>query len=118
MARIILLDSGPVGLACSRPGLFQVDQCHAWLLAMETVGAEIFISTIVDYEVRRELIRIGATAKLMNLDDLVVRFDRLDISATAMVRAAEYLAWFAAWAGPRLTPKLWMPIASSRDNPP
>jgi predicted nucleic acid-binding protein len=59
---------------------------------MEAAGVEIFISTIVDYEVRRELIRIGAAAKLLNLDDLAVRFDRLDISAAAMVRAAEYWA--------------------------
>jgi predicted nucleic acid-binding protein len=92
VARIVLLDSGPLGLACSRPGIPQVDRCHAWLLALEAASVEIIIPAIADYEVRRELLRLGATTKLKNLDVLRARFDYLDISGVALDRAAAFWA--------------------------
>jgi predicted nucleic acid-binding protein len=92
VARLIVLDAGPLGLACSRPGTPAVDACHAWLLALEAGGAEILVPTVADYEVRRELIRLRATTKLRNLDDLAARFDLVDIGAKAFRRAAEYWA--------------------------
>ncbi len=64
MARIVLLDAGPLGLACVRPGDPQGDALRAWLRALETVGADVVVPAIADYEVRRELLRVGAVAKL------------------------------------------------------
>jgi hypothetical protein len=90
--RFILLDSGPLGLACSRPGLLPVDRCHAWLTTLEATGAVNVIPAIADYEVRRELIRLLATAKLRNLDGLCVRFPYLEINRAALDRAAELWA--------------------------
>lgn len=92
MARVVLLDAGPLGLACSRPGAPRVDRCHAWLLHLEFSAADIIIPAIADYEVRRELFRLGARAKLRNLDLLKTRFDTLDISRAALERAAEFWA--------------------------
>ena len=92
MTRFILLDSGPLGITCSRPGTPIVDRCHAWLLTLEAAGVEILIPAIADYEVRRELIRLRASAKLLNLDDLRSRFAVLDLSTAALDLAAEFWA--------------------------
>ncbi len=75
MSRYVLLDAGPLGLACSRPGAPRVDRCLAWLIHLEFSAADVVIPAIADYEVRRELIRLGAVAKLRNLDLLKARFD-------------------------------------------
>ena len=53
---------------------------------------DVIVPAIADYEVRRELIRLGAKAKLRNLDLLKARFDRLDISTQALERAAAFWA--------------------------
>src|SRR3954462_11841830 len=92
MARLVLLDAGPLGLACSRSGVLVVDRCRAWLLALEVTGAEILIPAISEYEVRRELIRLRATVKLRNLEVLKNRFDSQAISDVALTRAAEFWA--------------------------
>lgn len=90
MSRIILLDAGPLGLAVSRPGTPHVDACLAWLVSMEMAGADVLIPTIADYEVRRELERLGATAKLRRLDHLSARFGAVDVLAPAFRRAAVF----------------------------
>jgi hypothetical protein len=76
VAQIVLIDAGPLGLVCGRPGSTPlVDQCHAWLLALEVARAEVVLPAIADYEVRRELYRLNALAKIRNLDLLRVRLD-------------------------------------------
>lgn len=92
MSRIVVLDSGPLGLACSRIGTPKADDCRAWLVALELAGVDVLIPTVADYEVRRELVRIGATAKLGNLDGLLARFPLADVTAEAFRRAAEFWA--------------------------
>jgi predicted nucleic acid-binding protein len=92
VARIVLLDAGPLGLACGRPGTVVVDQCHAWLVALEAAGAEVVLPAIADYEVRREIYRLNASAKIRNLDVLRARFDYLEITAAALDQAATYWA--------------------------
>jgi predicted nucleic acid-binding protein len=57
---------------------------------LEAAGAEFLIPAISDYEVRRELIRLRAAAKLLNLDDLRSQFTILEISSAALDRAAEF----------------------------
>ncbi len=92
MARLVLLDSGPLGLACSRPGVPPVDRCHAWLAALESVGVDMLIPSVCDDEVRRERVRVQATSKLRNLDGLRARFDNLEVTQIAWDRAAEFWA--------------------------
>ena len=92
MARLVLLDSGPLGLACSRPGIPLVDQCDAWLVALESAGVDILIPSVCDFEVRRELVRIRASSKIRNLDKLRNRFDYLDVSKAAWDGAARFWA--------------------------
>ena len=96
MARLILLDSGPLGLivrAASKP---QVGRCLAWLNTVMTNAAIIVIPEIAHYEVRRELIRIRAVGSLRRLDytlDPSSGFDHLALTTDAIIKAAEFWAF-------------------------
>jgi predicted nucleic acid-binding protein len=92
VARIIILDSGPLGLAARRPGLAQVQQCLAWLNALDQAGATIAIPEIADFEVRRELLRARITSGIGRLDRLKAQSLYLPITTAAMLRAAEFWA--------------------------
>jgi predicted nucleic acid-binding protein len=91
MARIVLLDTSTLGLACARPGP-QVDQCRVWLVALEAALVDIVIPAIADYETRRELVRRNAHAQLLNLESLLMRFPYLEITREALGQAAEFWA--------------------------
>jgi hypothetical protein len=84
VARLVLLDSGPLGLACGSPGRPQANQCDLWLKALSSAGAGVIIPEIADYEVRRELIRGGLTPSLRRLDRLRVAFGYAAITTAAM----------------------------------
>lgn len=68
MMRTIALDSGPLGLIAQRPGVPDADACRAWVTRQLGVGVQLVVPEIVDYELRRELTRINATAGLRRLD--------------------------------------------------
>jgi predicted nucleic acid-binding protein len=92
VARIILLDAGPLGLLAKARGIPAADQCRAWLAALEAAGARVVAPEIADYEVRRELLRLGATAGVRRLDALKARLVYLPITTSAMLAAAEFWA--------------------------
>jgi predicted nucleic acid-binding protein len=92
VARLIFLDSEPLGLASQARGKLKADACRAWLQALDAAGARILVPEIVDYEVRRELVRVGATAGLRRLDGLLARFALLPLDRPALLRAAELWA--------------------------
>jgi hypothetical protein len=71
MREIVLLDSGPLGLACGHHGSPVPDQCRRWFRSLIARGVVVVVPEIADYEVRRELTRIAASASLRRLDDLV-----------------------------------------------
>ena len=68
MARLILLDSGPLGLIVRAPSKPQLGRCLAWLNTVMTNVAIIVIPDIAHYEVRRELIRIRAFGSLRSIN--------------------------------------------------
>ncbi|MEO6811249.1 MAG: nucleic acid-binding protein [Isosphaeraceae bacterium] len=77
----------------SKPrGKPEVDQCRAWLRALDRTGARFVIPEVADYEVRRELLRVGATAGLRRLDALVMAMAYDPITTAAMRLAAEFWA--------------------------
>jgi predicted nucleic acid-binding protein len=90
--RYVFLDSEPLGLASQARGKPRADGCRAWLVAIEAAGSRVIIPEIVDYEVRRELVRVGATAGLRRLDALLARFPLLLLDRPALLRAAELWA--------------------------
>ena len=95
MARLILLDSGPLGLMVRAPGKPQVQRCLAWLSAVMTNAAIVVIPEIVHYEVRREQIRIRAIGSLQRLEyalDPRSGFEHLTLTIDAIIQAAEFWA--------------------------
>lgn len=92
MARIVVLDAGPLGLASKAEGKPDADRCVAWIAALDAAGVLIVAPEIADYEVRRELLRTGATAGIVRLDDLESGMVYDPITTPAMRRAAEFWA--------------------------
>jgi predicted nucleic acid-binding protein len=92
VARIIVLDAGPLGLASKPPGKPDADRCRAWVRTLDASAARIVVPEVADYEVRRELIRAGATAGVGRLDRLESVLDYDPITTLAMRRAAELWA--------------------------
>jgi predicted nucleic acid-binding protein len=96
VARIIVLDSGPLGDACHRSGHPDVADLRAWLDQANASGAIIAIPEIADYEVRRELLWAGAAESIRRLDilrhELRHRMHYIPITTDAMLRAAELWA--------------------------
>ncbi len=89
MARVILLDAGPLGMVThprANPDI--VD----WLKAMLYSGATILVPEIADYEVRRELLRANKAKGVKRLDQLKRTIGYLPISTQAMLLAAELWA--------------------------
>ena len=68
MARLILLDSGPLGMIVRAPSKPQVVRCVTWLKTISASGATVVIPEIAHYEVRRELFRIRAVGSLRRLE--------------------------------------------------
>ena len=60
MARIVVLDAGPLGLVSKPPGKLDADRCRVWVRALDARAVRIVVPEVADYEVRRELIRAGA----------------------------------------------------------
>jgi predicted nucleic acid-binding protein len=105
VARLIILDSGPLGILTVSPTHQTAAPCHAWLAALEAVGAIIVIPAVADYEVRRGLIFKTAPAKLRNLNALVARFGRLPVSQVAWDLAADLWAQANLSGQPTAGPK-------------
>ncbi len=96
MARLILLDCGPLGLIIRAPGKPQVSRCLTWLNTVMANAAIVVIREIAHYEVRRELIRIRAAGSLRRLDyalDTSSGFDHLTLTTDAIIKAAEFWAF-------------------------
>ena len=93
MARIIVLDSGPLGDACRKRGTPVVERLLLWWIQSKANGAIIAIPGIADFEVRRSLLADGASAGVQRLDRLRdAHASYIPISTTAMRKAAELWA--------------------------
>jgi hypothetical protein len=67
MAKVVLLDTGPLGMVTHpRPNPEIVE----WLRDLLADGASIFVPEIADYELRRELIRAKRAKGISRLDSL------------------------------------------------
>jgi len=70
MTMLILLDAGLMGLACSDPRDPDAIAFGGWLQGIVGPAVNVSIADVTRYEVRRELVRLGATAKLRRLENL------------------------------------------------
>lgn len=94
MKRIIVLDSGPLGLLVHRRGVKPAEDCRAWFRDHLQRGARFIVPAIVHYELRRERVRINRTSAIQNLDALVDTLpDRyLPLTRRALTTASELWA--------------------------
>ena len=106
MPRIIVLDSGPLGQVSHPQATSENLACAQWMQARLADGAVIVIPDIIDFEVRRELLRARKTAGLRRLDALSGQLEYAPIK-TAILRDAARL-----WAIARQTGRLTAPDAA------
>src|SRR5436305_14966589 len=97
MPEFVLLDSGPLGIACGRHGLPLPDRCRQWFRRLIARGVIVIVPEVADYEIRLELTRIGATGSLRRLDDLVMTGGLLYVPVTT----AEWRQAARFWADAR-----------------
>ncbi len=107
MARLILLDSGPLGLVVRTPSKPQVVRCVTWLKTISATGATVVIPEIAHYEVRRELFRIRAAGSLRRLEyylDPSGGLKHLTLTTDAIIKAAEFWAFVRQSGVPTASP--------------
>lgn len=92
MRRIVVLDSGPVGIWCKDPSRPETRQFLAWVSDLLASGARVVLPEIARYKVRRKLLHLSATASLNRLDSLAAGVDYAAITTAVMDRAAELWA--------------------------
>ncbi|HET6881499.1 MAG TPA: PIN domain-containing protein [Pirellulales bacterium] len=92
MARLVLLDSGPLGLLTAPRHKKAPQACVQWLENLIRARCRVIVPEITDYELRRELLRAGKTASVGRLDALALATEYLPITTVAMRRAAEVWA--------------------------
>lgn len=94
MSRIILLDSGPLGLITNPSASEENRECNAWIQTRLREGDRVMVPAISDYEIRRELLRAEKTKGLARLDGLKSVVGFIPLTSEALLQAAEF--WAAA----------------------
>lgn len=89
MSRLLLLDTGPLGLAVKPRGDAEFD---TWFRAIRSDGFEVCIPEIAVYELRRELLRIRSVDSLAILAEYVQTLTYLPITTPIILRATELWA--------------------------
>jgi predicted nucleic acid-binding protein len=90
--RSIFLDSGVIGLITNPNLSAEGISCAKWLLSHINKGIQIIIPEIVDYEVRRELLRANKIKGLARLNELIDSLEYLPINTEAMRQATVFWA--------------------------
>jgi predicted nucleic acid-binding protein len=105
MSRLIVLDSGPLGMVTNPKATGITLDCQLWLKFLLRRGERVAIPEISDYEVRRELLRAGLLQSLRRLDNLKQTLDYIPIQTAAMLLAAELWAEARKVGQPTADPK-------------
>lgn len=92
MSRFVLLDSGPLGLITNPTRTPQVLACNIWLDELLAQGVQVALPEIIDYELRRELLRARKSTGLRRLDYFVKKLLYLPLTTETMHLAAQFWA--------------------------
>lgn len=92
MRRIIVLDSGPSGMASNPKASPENNAVKEWLFALIEDGDIVVLPEIADYEVRRELIRAEKFEGLASLNLFKLSLEYLPIDTDTMLEAAKLWA--------------------------
>jgi len=93
---VYVLDSGPFSLAAHPKFSADSAKLKAWLAAMLVSGARVVVPEVVEFEVRRELIRARKSNSVARLDALADRLGTLPVDRRVWRLASEL------WAEARL----------------
>lgn len=88
----ILLDSQPLGLASNPARSADTVAISNWTQACLAGGHKLYIPEVIDYELRRELLRAGKVNSLKKLNGLKAILRFLPINSAAMLLAADLWA--------------------------
>ncbi|MBA3491279.1 MAG: hypothetical protein H0T55_04270 [Rubrobacteraceae bacterium] len=105
MARVILLDSGPVG-EITHPESEKRGPIREWLFGLLDAGTYPRLPEIVDYEHRRTLLRRNASRQVERLNSFKQVFGYEPLTTEVMLTAAEL------WADAR---KRGLPTGTERE---
>lgn len=92
MSRVVVLDTGPIGLITNPKQSDRGIACNQWLQSHLQSGSKIILPEIADYELRRELLRANKTKGISRLDELAQLIEYLPITTAAMHEAANLWA--------------------------
>lgn len=70
MSKVILLDSAIVGMVTNPKVTASNLECRYWLDALQKKGYILILPEIIDYEIRRELLRAGKVKGIRKLNQL------------------------------------------------
>jgi predicted nucleic acid-binding protein len=105
MSRLIVLDSGPLGMVTNPKAKGVPLACQQSLKSLLQRGERVAIPEIADYEVRRELLRAGLLRSVRRLDDLKQTLEYIPIQTDAMLLAANLWAEARQTGQPTADPK-------------
>lgn len=105
MTRLIVLDSGPLGMVTNPKAKGLPLACQQWLKFLLQRGERIVIPEIADYEVRRELLRANLLKSLRRLDSLKQVLEYSAIETETMLLAAKLWAEARQSGQPTADPK-------------
>lgn len=92
MTQVILLDSEPLGLITNPKATPIALRCQQWFIGLIDRGYEVILPEVIDYEIRRELLRANKVTGLAKLDQLKSELIYLPITTEVMLKAAELWA--------------------------
>ena len=92
MSKLILLDSGPLGIISNPSQSETVVTCREWAQSHLEQGNVSVVPEIADYEVCRELLRADKASGIQRLDLINNTLAYLPITTAVMLRAAEFWA--------------------------
>lgn len=101
-----MLDTGLLGMVTNPKTSSAICQeCKLWLDDLPLKGYEIMLPEIADYELRRELLRVGKVAGIRRLDQLKAAITYRPITTEMMLKAAELWAEARQRGQPTADPK-------------
>ena len=105
MTKVVVLDSGPLGLLARRKEVLPAEERRRWQRALLASGVRVILPEITDFEVRRELLRINSLESIARLDRLPETIEYLPITTEAMRLAAVLWAQGRQSGQPTADPK-------------
>ena len=89
---LYILDSGPFGLATHPKFSPDSAKLKSWLASILVAGVRVVVPEVVEFEVRRELLRAGKANAVARLDALADRLGTLPVDRRTWHRASEIWA--------------------------